>query len=287
MRAPHSHHTLPAASHCVCVCVCAPLRQVALISASCARLPLALGHKVFKVLGTRSLAQGLSGLWHKVFKVFGKVFGGEGFLPQPAHTLLGLLSLQGEEWAACTRVPYIGSLVSTPTPAVGGSAGGASGYAPRRVLDRSALVLREAPSHARSPQSPAAAARRPTRASAHARSGPCATATPAVSTHASCHRHHRCQSAAPLPLLRLVLIPANSYSREEWRCSSRARARTRLAMGPTRASGAAASGTGKAYWSTPAAAGACSTRAAEAAWTREAAGDQQRSGAWRRAPGQD
>ena len=144
MRALHSHHTLPAASHCVCVCVCAPLRQVALISASCARLPLALGHKVFKVLGTRSLAQGLSGLWHKVFKVFGKVFGGEGFLPQPAHTLLGLQSLQGEEWAACTRVPYIGSLVSTPTPAVGGSAGGASGYAPRRVLDRSALALREA-----------------------------------------------------------------------------------------------------------------------------------------------
>ena len=57
--------------------------------------------------------------------------------------------------------------------------------------------------HARSLRSPAAAARRPTRGFARARSGPCATATPAVSTHASCHRHHRCQSAAPLPLLRL------------------------------------------------------------------------------------
>ena len=105
--------------------------------------------------------------------------------------------------------------------------------------------------HARSLRSPAAAARRPTRASARARSGPCATATPAVSTHASCHRHHRCQSAAPLPLLRLRALCSSprelvSYSREEWRCRSRARARTRLAMGPTRASGAAASGTGKA-----------------------------------------
>ena len=38
----------------------------------------------------------------------------------------------------------MGLLISTPTPAVGGSAGGASGYAPRRVLDRSALVLRDA-----------------------------------------------------------------------------------------------------------------------------------------------
>ena len=64
--------------------------------------------------------------------------------------------------------------------------------------------------HARSLRSPAAAARRPTRGFARARSGPCATATPAVSTHASCHRHHRCQSAAPLPLLRLVLIPART-----------------------------------------------------------------------------
>jgi len=102
--------------------------------------------------------------------------------------------------------------------------------------------------HARSLRSPAAAARRPTRGSARARSGPCATATPAVSTHASCHRHHRCQSAAPLPLLRLVLIPARTrlVQSEEWRCRSRARARTRFAMGPTRASGAAASGTGKA-----------------------------------------
>ena len=61
----------------------------------------------------------------------------------PVRTL-SLLSLQGEEWAACTRVPYIGSLISTLTPAVGGSAGGASGYAPRRVLDRSAFALREA-----------------------------------------------------------------------------------------------------------------------------------------------
>ena len=65
-------------------------------------------------------------------------------------------------------------------------------------------------SHARSLRSPAAAARRPTRGFARARSGPCATATPAVSTHASCHRHHRCLSAAPLPLLRLVLIPART-----------------------------------------------------------------------------
>ena len=71
MRALHSHHTLPAASHCVCVCVCAPLRQVALISASCARLPLALGHKVSKVLGTRSLRSWAQGLWHKVYQVFG------------------------------------------------------------------------------------------------------------------------------------------------------------------------------------------------------------------------
>jgi hypothetical protein len=72
--------------------------------------------------------------------------------------------------------------------------------------------------HARSLRSPAAAARRPTRASARARSGPCATATPAVSTHASCHRHHRCQSAAPLPLLRLRALCSSprelvSYSR--------------------------------------------------------------------------
>ena len=64
--------------------------------------------------------------------------------------------------------------------------------------------------HARSLRSPAAAARRPTRGFARARSGPCATATPAVSTHASCHRHHRCLSAAPLPLLSLVLIPART-----------------------------------------------------------------------------
>ena len=38
----------------------------------------------------------------------------------------------------------MGLLISTPTPAVGVSAGGASGYSPRRVIDRSALVLREA-----------------------------------------------------------------------------------------------------------------------------------------------
>ena len=58
---------------------------------------------------------------------------------------------KGKRWAlsalaprAVGGSPYMGSLISTPTPAVGGSAGGASGYAPRRVLDRSALVLREA-----------------------------------------------------------------------------------------------------------------------------------------------
>jgi hypothetical protein len=62
------------------------------------------------------------------------------------------------------------------------------------------LCLARSTPHARSAQSPAAAERRPARGSTRARSGPCATANPAVSTLASCHRHQRCQSAAPLPL---------------------------------------------------------------------------------------
>jgi hypothetical protein len=82
---------------------------------------------------------------------------------QPAHSLLAMPSLHGEEWAE------------------------------RPCLARST-------SQARSPRSPAAAARRPARGSARARSGPCATANPVDSTHASCHRHQRCQSAAPPPL---------------------------------------------------------------------------------------
>jgi hypothetical protein len=128
MRALHSHHTLPAASHCVCVCVplSATLRsspRVALLS----RWPL----------GTRSLA-------------------GTVLLPQRQERLC--LARQERLWLARST------------------------------------------SQARSAQSPAAAERRPARGSPRARSGPCATATPAVSTLASCHRHQRCQSAAPLPL---------------------------------------------------------------------------------------
>ena len=58
-----------------------------------------------------------------------------------------------------------------------------------------------------------------------------------------------CRAAAPLAPSSLVLIPARTrlvQSEEEWRSRSRARARTSLPMGPTRASGAAGSGTGKA-----------------------------------------
>ena len=69
--------------------------------------------------------------------------------------------------------------------------------------------------HARSLRSPAAAARRPTRGSACARSGPCATATPAVSTHASCHRHHRCRAAAPLAKPTKMRIPARCLVEEQ------------------------------------------------------------------------
>ena len=151
--------------------------------------------------------------------------------------------------------------------------------------------------HARCLRSPAAAARRPTRASARARSGPCATATPAVSTHASCHRHHRCQSAAPLPLLRLRAL-----------CSS-----PRELVSNSRRNGEAAAGHGHAHVSrwdlhgrvvrrqaararrnglhqrrqVRAARGRVCGRlrrhAAEAAWTREAAagGSGRERGAWR------
>jgi len=69
-----------------------------------------------------------------------------------------------------------------------------------------------------------------------------------------------CRAAAPLAPGAYPRANSSVQS-EEWRRRGRARARTSLPMGPTRASGAAASGTGKAYWSTPAAAGACSTRA--------------------------
>ena len=79
--------------------------------------------------------------------------------------------------------------------------------------------LARSTSQARSPRSPAAAARLPARGSARARSSPCATATPAVSTHASWHRHQRCQSAAPPPLCTKLrsssreLICRQSYKR--------------------------------------------------------------------------
>ena len=69
----------------------------------------------------------------------------------------------------------------------------------------------------------------------------------------------RCPSCA-------LLIPARTrlVQSEEWRCR-RARERKSIAMGPTRGSGAAANGTGKAYWSSPAEntaeTGACGTRA--------------------------
>jgi hypothetical protein len=81
-----------------------------------------------------------------------------------------------------------------------------------------------------------------------------------------------------------------------WPSRRRARARTRLAMGPTRASGAGASGKDKAQWPTTTETGPCSTRAgvreaeeARGGSSLEAGGCcwRQRSAPWRRVQGQD